>query len=92
MQYFSVIVGSDGAIRGKPFPDVFLTAAEKLKVPPANIVVIEDTPNGIIAAKRAGMFTIGITTTFSEKKLKEVRPAPDMVVTHFTEIPLATLF
>lgn len=46
--------------RGKPFPDVFLHAAQKLDIDPADIVVIEDSPNGIKAALAAGMKAIGL--------------------------------
>lgn len=47
--------------RSKPHPDVFLQAAEALGVAPARIAVIEDSVNGIIGAKRAGMFAVGYT-------------------------------
>lgn len=46
---------------GKPAPDLFLLAAESMGVAPSNCVVIEDSSNGIIAAKRAGMHAIGFT-------------------------------
>jgi HAD superfamily hydrolase (TIGR01509 family) len=47
--------------RGKPAPDLFLHAAETMGVPPAQSLVIEDSPAGIEAAKRAGMRVIGFT-------------------------------
>ena len=45
--------------RGKPFPDLFLYASEKMRVPPQNCVVIEDSPVGVQAARAAGMRVFG---------------------------------
>ena len=45
--------------RPKPAPDVFLHAAEALQIAPSDCVVFEDSPNGILAAKAAGMKVIG---------------------------------
>jgi HAD superfamily hydrolase (TIGR01509 family) len=55
MDRFETIVGSDDYIHGKPAPDAFLLAAERLGVPPANCLVFEDTDLGIQAATAAGM-------------------------------------
>jgi beta-phosphoglucomutase-like phosphatase (HAD superfamily) len=41
--------------RGKPAPDVFVAAAERLAVPPDGCLVVEDSRNGLLAAKAAGM-------------------------------------
>ncbi|MFP3938102.1 MAG: HAD family hydrolase [Phycisphaerae bacterium] len=57
--------------RGKPDPEVFLTTAEKLGVPPANCAVIEDAVAGLQAARRAGMAAVGITGTAPRGKLAE---------------------
>ena len=46
--------------RGKPHPDLFLKAAQVLGVAPADCVVIEDSPAGVLAGKAAGMLTIGL--------------------------------
>ena len=55
--------------KSKPFPDIFLYAAQKLKSEPKNCLVIEDSPNGIEAALRAGMKCIGLATTYPGDKL-----------------------
>ena len=57
---FSVIVGGKDVENGKPAPDIFLLAAEKLGVNPKDCFVIEDSGNGIRAGYSAGMKCIGI--------------------------------
>jgi HAD superfamily hydrolase (TIGR01509 family) len=52
---FEAVVSGTQVGRGKPAPDVFLAAAERLGVPPAECLVIEDSRNGLLAAKAAGM-------------------------------------
>jgi beta-phosphoglucomutase len=65
-KYFDVVVSSEEVKHGKPHPDVFLAAAEKLNVAPGRCIVIEDAPAGIEAAHRAGMKAIGVQTTHPE--------------------------
>jgi HAD superfamily hydrolase (TIGR01509 family) len=57
---FPVLATADDVLRGKPEPDVFLVAAERLGVSPEGCVVYEDSPAGIEAARRAGMKAINI--------------------------------
>jgi HAD superfamily hydrolase (TIGR01509 family) len=52
---FEAVVSGTEVARGKPAPDVFLAAAERLGVPPAHCLVVEDSRNGLLAAKAAGM-------------------------------------
>jgi HAD superfamily hydrolase (TIGR01509 family) len=56
---FDAVVCDEDVKLSKPDPEIFITAAEKLDVMPENCVVIEDSRNGLIAAKKAGMFCIG---------------------------------
>jgi beta-phosphoglucomutase len=51
--------------RGKPDPDIFLAAAQRLNVEPAHCLVIEDAAAGIEAAHRADMKAIGVLNTQS---------------------------
>jgi HAD superfamily hydrolase (TIGR01509 family) len=76
--YFIEDVGN----KSKPSPDVFLYAAEKLGENPSDCLVIEDAPHGIDAANRAGMTSVGITTTFTKAQLCEA----DFVGDDFDEI------
>lgn len=57
---FEVIHSAEEETRGKPEPDVYLTAARKLGVDPAVCVALEDSPNGVLAAKAAGMKCIAV--------------------------------
>ena len=52
---FETVVSGTQVPRGKPAPDVFLAAADRLATPPAQCLVIEDSRNGLLAAKAAGM-------------------------------------
>jgi len=55
---FEIIIGGDDVANGKPAPDLFLLAAERLGVAPSDCVVLEDSGPGIRAAHRAGMTPI----------------------------------
>lgn len=57
-QTFPVIVTAEDVTHGKPAPDMFLLAAEKMGVPPADCVVFEDAVLGLEAARRAGMASV----------------------------------
>ena len=52
------IVSSDEVPHGKPEPDVYLVAAERLGVDPARCLVVEDSINGVRAGKAAGAFVV----------------------------------
>jgi HAD superfamily hydrolase (TIGR01509 family) len=60
---FEITVSSEEVARGKPAPDVFLEAARRLDVPPVRCAAIEDSANGIRAARAAGMRVIAIPNT-----------------------------
>jgi HAD superfamily hydrolase (TIGR01509 family) len=57
---FDAIVTSDDVERSKPAPDLYLLACERLGVPPADAVALEDSASGITAAKAAGMTCIAV--------------------------------
>jgi len=60
-QYLDAIVGAEDVTIGKPDPQVFLTAAGKVGVPPAHCVVVEDAAAGVEGARRGGMKCVGVT-------------------------------
>jgi HAD superfamily hydrolase (TIGR01509 family) len=64
-QYFQTVVGADDISRSKPDPQIFQIAAQRLRVPAANCLVIEDSPNGISAGKRAGMRVLAVRTQYT---------------------------
>jgi HAD superfamily hydrolase (TIGR01509 family) len=54
------VVAAEDVTRGKPDPQVFLVAAEKLSIPPSRCIVVEDAAAGIEGARRAGMKSMGV--------------------------------
>ena len=68
-----VFVTSDQVACGKPAPDTFLLAAERLGVDPAACLVLEDAPAGIAAARAAGMIVWAVTTTHGPAELRDAQ-------------------
>ncbi|MCX6018258.1 MAG: beta-phosphoglucomutase family hydrolase [Chloroflexi bacterium] len=68
---FDAQIGADDVQRGKPEPDVFLTAAARLGAAPEDCVVFEDAPMGLEAARRAGMRAVCITSMMTETQARE---------------------
>ncbi|OGO03598.1 MAG: hypothetical protein A2Y60_06550 [Chloroflexi bacterium RBG_13_54_9] len=62
---FSVIVYGDEVEHGKPGPDIFILAAERLATRPEEALVLEDSQNGAIAAKKAGMKVIVVPNQYN---------------------------
>ena len=62
-QWWWAVVTAKDVTRGKPDPQVFLVAAQRLGASPACCAVVEDAPPGIAAAKAAGMVSIGLLST-----------------------------
>ena len=65
----SVMICADEIVRGKPDPEGYLVAAERLNEAPADCIVIEDAPLGIAAARAAGMRVIAIASTYPQEQL-----------------------
>jgi HAD superfamily hydrolase (TIGR01509 family) len=59
-EFGDFVFSAEMVARGKPFPDVFLLAAERMKVNPLDCIVIEDSANGVRAGVAAGMTVIGL--------------------------------
>ncbi len=82
---FAAIVGAEHVRRGKPAPDIFLEAARKLGLPPAECIAFEDAPKGVEAAIAAGMRCAAVTTTASADALR--RAGAHWVARDFTGFP-----
>lgn len=81
---FDVIVTGDEVVNGKPHPEPYLITVEKLELNPGQCIVIEDSDNGIISAKKAGCRVVGITTSFDRERL--LKSGADLVVSDFLEL------
>ena len=81
-QYLDAIVAAEDVTIGKPDPQVFLKAAEKLGVPPSRCVVVEDAAAGVEGARRGGMKSIGVA--------KNGPLAADVVVMSLADLPADT--
>ena len=85
LQYFPVCLSGFNVKQGKPEPDIFLETAAKLNVKPENCVVIEDSYNGITAAKKAGMKCIGYQNPSSGN---QDLSAADLIIKSFKQISI----
>ncbi len=72
--YFDAIVTGTDITHAKPDPEIFLTASAKLGLAPAQCLVVEDSPHGIIAARKAGCPCLALATTFAAKKMAHDKP------------------
>ena len=73
---FGAVVAAEDVRHGKPDPEVFLTAAERLGVPPGRCVVVEDAEHGIEAARRGGMRAIGVGGVQGEVTVPSLEDLP----------------
>ena len=78
--FFHAISSAEDVQRGKPDPQVFLVAAERVGVPPARCIVIEDAPAGLLGAQRGGMRAIGVRSSHANLQA-------DIVVDTLAELP-----
>jgi HAD superfamily hydrolase (TIGR01509 family) len=86
--FFADLVTAEDVKRGKPDPEVFLTAARRIGVAPEGGVVFEDALVGLAAAKAAGMKVVGVTTTNPRDLLHDA----DWVVDRLDELSVAELW
>ena len=88
--YFDHIITADdvGLGRTKPNPDLFITALRRLQVPKEAAIVFEDSPNGVKAANRAGIFVVVVPNSVTS--LLSIEGA-DLVVKSLRDLPLSEL-
>lgn len=82
----AVLITADDVERGKPDPQAYIFAAERLGVSPEGCVVIEDAPAGIQGARAAGMPVIAVATTHPREALREA----DVIVERLSDIRAST--
>jgi beta-phosphoglucomutase len=85
--YFQAIVFGTEVPEGKPSPQIFLLAAQKLEVKPADCIVLEDAMAGVAGAKNAGMKCVAVTNSHPETRLKQA----DLIVATLEKVSLADL-
>lgn len=81
MKYFEALASGYEVNNSKPHPEIFLKAAEKLGVKPSECIDIEDSTNGIRAAKAAGMLCVGYNNPVSNQDLSEA----DIIINDFND-------
>ena len=82
-QYFTHVVSGEDFPNSKPHPAIFEHAASLSVASKENCIVIEDSANGVVAAKAAGIFCIGYVSEHSKRQ--DLSPA-DRVINHFDEL------
>lgn len=82
-QYFTDLVSGEDFPQSKPNPAIFLHAASLSKAPKENCIVIEDSTNGVLAAKGAGIFCVGYNSPHS--KMQDLS-ASDLIINDFKEL------
>lgn len=88
LEFFGPIRCREDVVHGKPQPDLYLAAAEALGVRPGEAVAFEDSPNGVRAAKAAGLYCVGVPNAVT--RLLAMDEA-DLVLDSLAELPLAAL-
>jgi len=87
--WFDVICGTDEVGCGKTSPDIFMLAANKLKLPPCDCTVFEDILPAIISAKSIGMRAYGVFDSFSASSWEEIKEIADGIIYDFRDAPLS---
>jgi len=83
--YFKIVRSGENVENGKPAPDLFLKISEELEIKPENILVIEDSHNGVKAAKKAGMNCIGFSNNNSGNQDLSIA---DLIIEDFSKLTL----
>ncbi|HMQ56680.1 MAG TPA: HAD-IA family hydrolase, partial [Anaerolineae bacterium] len=87
---FQVILSADEVGAGKPSPDVYLETAKRLGIKPEDCVCLEDSGNGILAGKRAGMKVIAVPDSRFMPAAEKLNQA-DLILESLTDFSLALL-
>ena len=87
--HFDCVFTSEDTKRSKPYPDCYISAAEKLECEPQRCVVFEDSFNGLRAGKASGAYVVGLTTSNSAESISKLC---NMAVPDFREERLKNVF
>jgi HAD superfamily hydrolase (TIGR01509 family) len=83
--HFAFVLAAEDVRRGKPDPEIYTLAIERFAVPPGSVMVLEDSPAGITAAKSAGAVAVGVP---HEHSPAEALHAADLIVVRLDAPPL----
>jgi HAD superfamily hydrolase (TIGR01509 family) len=86
---FDFVLGSEDVARGKPDPEIYLTAIERFDVPPRSVLVLEDSPAGVASGRAAGAFVVGVPHEHSPAQALD---SADLVVPRLDDPALLGLF
>ena len=81
-KYFDFIVSGEQVAKGKPEPDIFLAVASHYHINPNDCIVIEDSKNGVAAAKAANMYCIGY---YNPNSGNQDLSKADLIIRHFND-------
>ncbi len=90
-RYFEAVVSGDDVSRGKPHPEVFLTAAAKLGADPVRCVVFEDAVAGVEAAKAGAMRCVAVTFVGHHSAEKLRAAGADLIVASLEQVTVAQI-
>jgi HAD superfamily hydrolase (TIGR01509 family) len=88
IEKFDVVCTADDVENTKPDPALFIMTTEKMGLLPDEVIVFEDSPNGILGAKRAGMFVVAVPNPLTQQL--DLSQA-DMVLSSLADLPLEAL-
>jgi beta-phosphoglucomutase-like phosphatase (HAD superfamily) len=83
--YFDAVVGAEDVQSGKPSPEIFLRAAERVGAAPSSCVVFEDALSGVEAAARAGMKAVAMATSLTAREFQG-HPAVIRIAADYTSL------
>jgi beta-phosphoglucomutase-like phosphatase (HAD superfamily) len=89
LEFFDADISGRDFKQGKPHPEIFLTAAQELGVPPERSFVVEDAVSGIQAAKAGGMAALGIARADDVDALAAA--SADLVVTTLDDVDIGAV-
>jgi len=90
-EYFDVIVCSDDVEKAKPNPKIYMLAVQELALNPRQVIVFEDSPAGVLAAKRANLFCIAVPNQMTKSlSFEDDGHQPDMKMNNLSEFHLGS--